>query len=128
MNGEDEIMECREVEGLVQQYIDDTLPPKKLEAFISHVCHCPHCYEELETYFIIHHAIKYLDEDRHESYNMKAMLSDDLKIKAKKVQLHNRMRMAATYVAILLGILLFGLAGMLLFPDNFVMSLFENAV
>lgn len=119
-------MNCQEAERLVQAYIDDALPPKKLEAFILHVSNCPSCYEELETYFIIHHAIRYLDEDRHDDYNMKALLSDDLQIKKKRVKMHNRMHMTAIYVSILLGIILFGFVGMLLFPDNFVLSLFEN--
>ena len=30
-------MNCKEAESLVQQYIENKLPPKKLEAFISHV-------------------------------------------------------------------------------------------
>lgn len=117
-------MNCREAEGLIQLYIDHRLPPKKLEAFISHVKNCPSCYEELETYFIIHYAVKYLDEDRHDSYNMTALLSEDLKEKEHHVRVHNRMRMAAVYVAILFAVIVLGFLGMLVFPDDFVRSLF----
>lgn len=120
-------MNCKEAESLVQQYIENKLPPKKLEAFISHVKNCPSCHEELETYFIIHHAVKYLDEDRHDSYNMTALLSEDLKEKEKHVKAHNRMRMAAIYVAILFAVIVLGFLGMLIFPDDFVISLFPKA-
>lgn len=117
-------MNCREAESLIQLYIDNQLSPKKLEAFISHVKKCPSCYEELETYFIIHNAVKYLDEDRHDSYNMTALLSENLKEKEHFVKVHSRMRMAAVYVAILFAMIVLGFLGMLIFPDDFVRSLF----
>lgn len=117
-------MNCREAESLIQLYIDDKLPPKKLEAFISHVRKCPSCYEELETYFIIHYAVKYLDEDRQDSYNMTALLSENLNEKERHVRNHSRLQMAAVYVAILFGIILLGFLSMLVFPDEFVRSLF----
>ena len=110
-------MKCREAESLVQQYIDDTLPPKKLEAFISHVQSCSSCYEELEIHFIIHHAIKYLDEDRHDSYDMKAKLSEDLLKKEKRLRKKYNIKVLTIYVLVLAAIIGIGLLVFMLFPE-----------
>ena len=58
---------------------------------------------------------------------MTALLSEDLKEKEKHVKAHNRMRMAAIYVAILFAVIVLGFLGMLIFPDDFVISLFPKA-
>ena len=47
-------MDCRTAEGLVNRYIEHELPVNELEEFLEHVQNCPSCYEELETYFIVH--------------------------------------------------------------------------
>ena len=38
------------------------LSPEELEEFLDHIEHCSSCYDELETYFIVHEAIQQLDE------------------------------------------------------------------
>lgn len=83
-------MDCREAEKMVQLYIENKIPPKKLEEFIEHISHCPSCYDELETYYTIYFAMKYLDEDRHSSYNIKEMLDEDLKKRIQYVKRHRR--------------------------------------
>ena len=47
-------MDCRTAEGLVNRYIEHELSVNELEEFLEHVQNCPSCYEELETYFIVH--------------------------------------------------------------------------
>lgn len=121
-------MECREAESLVQQYIDDKLSPKKLEAFISHVNQCPACYEELEIHYIIHHAVKYLDEDRHDSYNMKEMLTKDLQKKKRQLDIRRKMKFAAIYIGIVLTILLAVFIVLLLSHDTSLTGMFGNLV
>lgn len=78
-------MKCREAESLIQAYITDEMPVKKQAEFIEHVKSCSSCYDELETYFTIHFAIKYLDEDQHANYNFKDMLIADIRRKEKRI-------------------------------------------
>lgn len=111
-------MECKEAEKLVQDYIADRIPPKKLGEFIEHVNHCPSCYDELETYYTIYFAMKYLDEDRHTSYNMKDMLSVELKRKAQYAKRFRRRRITSICTIILLTIILIFTIIFLLIPDN----------
>ena len=55
-------MDCRTAEGMVSSYIKHDLPLNELEEFLDHVQNCSSCYDELETYFIVHEAIQQLDE------------------------------------------------------------------
>ena len=47
-------MDCRTAEGMVSSYIEHKLPVNELEEFLDHVESCSSCYDELETYFIVH--------------------------------------------------------------------------
>ena len=51
---ERENMNCRIAEGMVNKYIDHTLPLNDLEDFLEHIEKCSSCYDELATYFIVH--------------------------------------------------------------------------
>ncbi|HUM82842.1 MAG TPA: zf-HC2 domain-containing protein [Lachnospiraceae bacterium] len=72
-------MDCRQAENDVKPYIDGTLTDRECADFISHIRGCPACYEELETYFTIYYALKYLDDDKNRSYNMRKVLDEDLR-------------------------------------------------
>lgn len=110
-------MDCREAEKMVQPYIDNIIPPKKLEEFMEHISHCPSCYDELETYYTIHFAMKYLDEDRHDSYNIKEMLHEDLEKRMQYVRKYRRKRRVAVVMMIVLAIWLAVSMTLLLVPD-----------
>ena len=55
-------MDCRTAESMVTRFIDHSLSVNELEEFLDHIEHCSSCYDELETYFIVHEAIQQLDE------------------------------------------------------------------
>lgn len=55
-------MDCRTAESMVTRYIDHTLKVDELEEFLDHVESCPSCYDELETYFIVHEVTQQLDD------------------------------------------------------------------
>ena len=121
-------MECKEAEKLVRDYIDNRIPPKKLSEFIEHINHCSSCYDELETYYTIHFAMKYLDEDRHISYNIQDMLRVELKRKAQYAKRFIRRRITSICTIIVLTIILIFTIIFLLIPDdtNEVWGVFSN--
>ena len=57
-------IDCRQAEAMVTKYINHTLSTDELEEFLDHIEHCTSCYDELETYFIVHEAMQQLDEDK----------------------------------------------------------------
>ncbi|MBP9999932.1 MAG: zf-HC2 domain-containing protein [Clostridiales bacterium] len=79
-------MDCRVAENLVDNYIDGTLRGKELESFLKHIENCPSCYEELETYYIVHEATKQLDEEEdHLNFDMMGLLEED--IRERKIEI-----------------------------------------
>ena len=73
-------MKCRVAEVMVNRYINHTLTVDELEEFLEHVERCSSCYDELETYFIVHAAMNQLDNgDTEPVLDFKNLLEQDLK-------------------------------------------------
>ena len=73
-------IECRIAESMVTQYINHSLSVDELEEFLNHVSHCSSCYDELETYFIVHEAMQQLNEDSGESVlDFRDLLKQDIR-------------------------------------------------
>ena len=66
-------MNCRIAEGMVNKYINHTLPLNDLE-------NCSSCYDELATYFIVHKAMQQLDEKQEDTVlDFKELLEEDIR-------------------------------------------------
>lgn len=73
-------MECRTAEGMINRYISHTLSVRELEEFLAHVDGCPSCYDELQTYFIVHEATHQLAEDEEEPVlDFRKLLEEDIR-------------------------------------------------
>lgn len=72
-------MNCSAAEGMVTRYINHTLSIDELEDFLEHVESCSSCYDELETYFIVHEAMMQLDEEGDAVLDLRHLLEQDIK-------------------------------------------------
>ena len=73
-------MNCRIAEGMVNKYINHTLPLNDLEDFLEHIENCSSCYDELATYFIVHKAMQQLDEKQEDSVlDFKELLEQEIR-------------------------------------------------
>lgn len=80
-------MDCRTAEGMINQYISGDLTRKELESFMNHIETCSSCYDELETYFIVHEATKQLDQEEKDFvYDFKGLLEADIRQTKKEVR------------------------------------------
>ena len=87
-------MNCQTAESMVNRYIEHDLSVDELEDFLEHVENCPSCYDELETYFIVHAAMQQLDEEsRDSSLDLRELLEEDIR-KSKHYILKMRFRRA----------------------------------
>ena len=116
-------MTCKECQNMIQDYLKNRLKAKELEGFIEHVRSCPDCYEELETYFIIGLATRVLEEGADVSYDIKAMLLQELEVKVLMLKRKKRKKriLAVTIVLLLAADILMTLQFMdiLQLPDLF---------
>lgn len=99
-------MDCERAEKLIQPYVQDKMPENEMEEFITHVRNCPDCYDELETYFIIRQAARYLDDDDRQSYNLRGLLAQDLREKERRIQKKKRRNVFFTVLILVLAVLL----------------------
>ena len=73
-------MNCQTAESMVNRYIEHDLSVDELENFLEHVENCPSCYDELETYFIVHAAMQQLDEQSRDStLDLRELLEEDIR-------------------------------------------------
>ena len=81
-------MDCKTVKSMVQDYLSGNMDDETCMDFIKHVTGCPSCYEELETYYAINRVLSYLEDgedDESQSYNMRKLLTEDLKKNEKRI-------------------------------------------
>ncbi|NCB91326.1 MAG: zf-HC2 domain-containing protein [Clostridia bacterium] len=79
-------MKCEEALMKIDDYINDSLSFKETEEFLEHVRGCPECYDELEIYFTIYMGMKYLEEEKLETYNIPQMLKNDMMEKERAIR------------------------------------------
>ena len=73
-------MNCQTAESMVTRYIEHDLSVEELEEFLDHVENCSSCYDELETYFIVHAAMQQLDEEsRDATLDLRELLEEDIR-------------------------------------------------
>lgn len=92
-------IDCRQAEAMVTKYINHTLSTNELEDFLDHIEHCSSCYDELETYFIVHKAIQQLDEKEDGTvYNFRKLLEQDI----HRTRRHIRQKRGLHFLSLLL--------------------------
>ena len=106
-------MDCSTAESMVNRYIDHTLSVNELESFLEHVEECSSCYDELETYFIVHKAMEQLDENgKDQILDFRELLEEDIR-KSRRYIL--KKRFFRTVFGVGICILAAGLAGFLFY-------------
>ena len=64
----------------MQGYVDGTLEDGTCSALIDHVRSCEHCMEELETFYTIDYALRFMDDEKafQDDYDFRRGLQEDL--------------------------------------------------
>ena len=110
---ERENMNCRIAEGMVNKYIDHTLPLNDLEDFLEHIEKCSSCYDELATYFIVHKAMQQLDDnDSGSVMDFKSLLEQDIRKSRRYIR---KKKLGRFSVGVLLCILIVALAAFMVY-------------
>ena len=102
-------MDCIEAKSYVDAYIKHTLSERKQEEFIKHIKVCPDCFQELETYFIVDVALKYFDNKKAETYDIRNLLQEDLDKRFRKHQYKKHMIVAVVVLSVIFILLTMGL-------------------
>ncbi len=98
-------MDCKQAQNSMDQYLNNNLSDNDLEAFISHVKGCASCREDLEIYYVIEMAAKYLEEDDKESYDIVKYLNQDMDDKLQALYHRRKNRKVLILLFILVTII-----------------------
>lgn len=93
---------------MVQPFLNGELKDRELKAFLAHVKTCKSCEEELETYFIVDYALKYLDNEKNNSYDMQELLNTLISQEEHDLRIRETVRflMAAAIIALAVLVIL----------------------
>lgn len=94
-------MNCRKAQGLIDSYINETISTEDLSQYLRHVEHCPSCYDDLETNFIVFNALHRLDDDVDGNFDMHDLLQKDLRHKHHIVRRRTLLRVILTTLVVL---------------------------
>ncbi len=97
-------------------FIKGTIEPDILQAFIAHIRSCPSCYDELETFYAIHHTLDALDSGRDADYHIRDSLQKELEEKEKELVRDIRLRRAGRILLVLILISALLLAALIFAP------------
>lgn len=97
-------MNCRTAEEMINRYINHTLSVNDLELFLEHIESCSACYDELATHFIVHEAMKQLnDTEEDQIMDFRNLLEEDI-AKSRHYIRRQKLYKAVTVFAICLVI------------------------
>ncbi len=87
-NQSQEKPDCRQTVAMIPAFLYDTLNERDLQHFLQHVRTCRHCYEELETNFMVDRTLLYLDKDMpaDTSFDLTPLLENELQERTKRLR------------------------------------------
>ena len=80
------MIECKQMEKLIPQFLDDDLDNQDLADFLDHIDNCPECKEELTIQFLVRVGMQRLEDGN--TFNLVRELDREL-AEAKK-KMHRR--------------------------------------
>ena len=115
-------IECAKAQKLIQPYLDDELKTRACAEFIAHIRECETCRHELETSFIVEYALKYLDDDKMDNFDIQGLLEEQIIRSERRMQRRQVLSVLMWTAIILMAVLIAGILIRLFLPD-----LFEDA-
>ncbi len=71
-------MKCQEFQGLIPEFIENTLEEKYYDGFVHHANTCRNCLDELEIYFMIRVGLERMESDASKSFDIQGELKNRL--------------------------------------------------
>lgn len=77
------MIECKQMEKLIPQFLDDDLDNQDLADFLNHIDNCPECKEELTIQFLVRVGMQRLEDGN--TFNLVKELERELADAKKKM-------------------------------------------
>ena len=91
-------MDCKEFNGLIQDFLNDRLDEMKLSEFLSHIEECEVCRDELRIQYLIYEGLARLEEGA--TFDVDKDLSDYMQLqRLQRKRLSSREGIKLTAIA-----------------------------
>lgn len=100
--------DCRDTAAMIPAFLSDTLSDRDLRKFLDHIRSCRHCYDELETNYMVDRTVKYLNEDlpADTSFDLTPLLEKDIREKSDRLGREYVIRIIRSIILLLTIILI----------------------
>ena len=103
-SGLDRVMDCKEFEKLIPDFISDKLNYRTLKTFCQHIDYCEDCREELNIQFLVTESLHRLEDGK--AFDLQRELNQRLEHSRKSVRLQDMfMRMGIVLEIAAVGLL-----------------------
>lgn len=86
-------MDCKEFNGLIQDFLHDRLNEMKLSEFLSHIEECEDCRDELRIQYLIYEGLERLEVGA--TFDVDRDLADFLELESKRLRSRQGIKMTA---------------------------------
>ena len=86
-------MDCKEFNGLIQDFLNDRLSEMKLSEFHSHIENCENCRDELRIQYLIYEGLERLEAGA--TFDVDKDLADLMKLQRKRLGVRRGIKMTA---------------------------------
>lgn len=105
-------MECKDIEGLVPDFIDRKLDYATTKMFLEHIGNCTQCKEELNIQFLVNEGLVRLEEG--EAFDLQKEMHELIGTARKKVRVHERFLKHGRIAEVLVLLILFTVAAIII--------------
>lgn len=105
-------MECKDIEGLVPDFIDRKLDYATTKMFLEHIGNCTQCKEELNIQFLVNEGLVRLEEG--EAFDLQKEMHELIGTARKKVRVHERFLKHGRIAEVLILLILFTVAAIII--------------
>lgn len=86
-------MDCKEFNGLIQDFLNDRLSEMKLSEFLTHLESCDDCRDELRIQYLIYEGLERLESG--DTFDVDKDLSDLMKLQRKRLRMRRDIKLTA---------------------------------
>ena len=86
-------MDCKEFNGLIQDFLNDRLDEMKLSEFLSHIEECEVCRDELRIQYLIYEGLERLESG--DTFDVDRDLADLMELERKRLRGRNAFKKTA---------------------------------
>ena len=86
-------MDCKEFNGLIQDFLHDRLAEMKLSEFLSHIEECEDCRDELRIQYLIYEGLERLEAGA--TFDVDKDLADLMELQSKRLRSRQGIKMTA---------------------------------